>query len=59
MFNVIYVDGIYRAVIDTKNRDNKYGDPKQFKTRHDAEAWILRHSYKGMSHHFEIKEVKP
>ena len=57
MFKIIYVDGIYRASIDKKNNINKYGDPRLWKTRDEAEHWIERHSYKGMSFHYEIKEV--
>ena len=58
MFKIIYVDGIYRAQIDIKNKPNKYGVCKKFKTREDAQGWIDRHSYKGMSFHYEISEVK-
>lgn len=57
MFKVVYVDGIYRAAIDKTNRINKYGEPCLWKTREEAQHWIDRHSYKGMSFHFEIKEV--
>ena len=57
MFKIIYVDGIYRASIDKKNTINKYGEPRLWKTREEAEHWIERHSYKGMSFRYEIKEV--
>lgn len=57
MFKVVYVDGIYRAAIDKKNMVNKYGEPRLWKTREEAQHWIDKHSYKGMSFHYEIKEV--
>lgn len=58
MFKVVYVDGVYRAAIDKKNTVNKYGDPRLWKTRKEAQNWIDKHSYKGMSFYYEIKEVK-
>lgn len=58
MFYIVEVDGHVRQIIDTKGKANKYGEPKLFKSRKDAEAWILKHSYKGMSFHYEIKEIK-
>lgn len=57
MFKIVYVDGIYRAAIDIRNRINKYGEPRKWKTRDEAQHWIDRHSYKGMSFHYEIEEV--
>ena len=57
MFKVVFVDGIYRAQIDIKNTPNKYGVCKKFKTRDDAQRWIDRHSYRGMSFTYEIKEI--
>lgn len=56
MFKIVYVDGIYRAIIDTKNTVNKYGKPRLWKTREEAQHWIDNHSYKGMSFHYEIVE---
>ena len=56
MYYIVEVDGKLRQIIDTKGKANCYGDPKLFKTRKDAEAWTLKHSYKGMSFHYEIKE---
>jgi hypothetical protein len=57
MFNIIEVDGIIRSCICKNNKADKYGEPKNFKTRKDAEKWIEKHSYKGMSFKYEIKKV--
>lgn len=57
MYKIIYVDDIYKACIDKRNTPNKYGEPRLWKTRKEAEHWIENHSYKGMSHSFEIKEA--
>ena len=56
MYKIIFVDGIYRASISKQNRVDKYGEPRLWKTKEEAEHWIERHSYKGMSFHYEIKE---
>jgi hypothetical protein len=48
------VDGFIRNCIDVHNKANKYGTPKEFNTKKDAEKWIEIHSYKGMSFHYEI-----
>ena len=50
------VDGIFRASIDIKGKANQYGKPKDFETKADAEAWIKKHSYNGMSWKYEIYE---
>ena len=55
---IIEVDGIMRTIIDNKGKANKYGDAKLFNTRKSAEKWIDVHSYKGMSFHYEIREVE-
>ena len=57
MYHVIEVDGIIRSCICINNKADKYGTPKEFKTRKDAQAWIDKHSYKYMTHKYEIKEV--
>lgn len=57
MYYVIEVDGFMRSCIDTQGRPNKYGTPKVFRSRKAAQHWIDAHSYKGMSFHYEIKEV--
>lgn len=58
MYEIVYVDGIYRAAIDKKNTVNKYGEPRLWKTRKEAEKWIEKHSYKGMSFHYVIEEME-
>ena len=50
------VDGAYRAAIDVKGKPNEYGKPKDFETKTEAESWIKKHSYKGMSWKYEIYE---
>lgn len=56
IYKVVYVDGNYRAAICLNNKPDKYGQPKIF-TKEDAEKWIQRHTYKGMSFKYVIKEV--
>ena len=48
------VDRFFRAAIDVKGKPNKYGKPKDFETKEDAEKWIKKHSYNGMSWKYEI-----
>ena len=57
MYKIIEVDNGIRSQIDIKGKPNKYGEPKLFKTVKDAQKWIDRWTYKGMSWHYEIKEV--
>ena len=56
MFHVCMIDGFIRSAIDVKGKPNKYGKPKDFKTKEDAEKWIKENSYKGMSWKYEIYE---
>ena len=56
MFHVCMVDRTLRASIDVKGKPNKYGKPKDFETKAEAEAWIKKHSYNGMSWKYEIYE---
>lgn len=51
------VDGMIRALIDVKGKPNQYGIPKVFETKDAAELWIKKHTYKGMSWKYEIREV--
>ena len=55
MYKIIEVDGKLRWPIDEKNKANPYGKPKAFKTYAEATYWIKRHTYGGMSFHYEIK----
>lgn len=57
MYKIIEVDNGIRSQIDTKGKPNKYGDPKLFKSKKDAQKWIDRRTYKGMTWHYEIQEV--
>ena len=56
-FYIVKHDGIVHQIIDEDGRPNKYGNPKIFKNMIDAQKWILKHTYKGMSHSYEVKEV--
>ena len=53
-FIIVEVDGWLRSAIDEKGKPNKYGKPKLFKTREDAEKWVEKRSYQGMSWRYEI-----
>lgn len=57
MYIVVLVDGHYRAAVNTKGKPDKYGTPKKFKRRVDAENWIARRNYTGMSFYYEVQEV--
>lgn len=54
---VIKNDSGYRQAYTGKGF-SKYLTPKVFKTIKEAEDFISRRSYKGMSHYYEIKEIK-
>lgn len=54
---IVENDGFIRNAIDTKNKPNKYGTPKLF-TYEEAERWIERRTYKGMSVHYTIEPAE-
>ena len=56
-FIVVEVDGIIRTPIAKNNKPDKYSDPKVFDTFIDAEKWIVKHTYKGMSFHYDISAI--
>ena len=56
MFHICRVEGNFRAAIDVKGKPNKYGIPKDFETKAEAEAWIKKHTFKGMPWEYEIYE---
>ena len=58
MYRVVEVDGIIRACICKNNAADKYGIPKNFETKEDAQNWINCHTYKGMSFKYEIIEIE-
>jgi len=58
MYYVVKVDGMYRASICKDGKPSKYGERKLFSTMRDAQKWVDRNSYKGMSFRYEIREVK-
>lgn len=57
MFKVIQLDMGIPYPINEKGQPDKYTPPKLFKTREECQAWIDKHSYKGMSWKYEIEEV--
>lgn len=58
MYYIVKHDGEINAIIDEKGQANKYGNRKIFQTMADARKWILKRTYKGMSHSYEVKEVQ-
>lgn len=56
LYNIVEVDGILRAAVCKNNKADKYGQPKLF-THKEAVKWIEKHSYIGMSFHYEIVKV--
>lgn len=55
---IIEVDGMRRRPISAVNgKADPYTPPRVWKTRKDAEEWIRRRTYKGMSFRYEIKEA--
>ena len=57
-FKIVEVDGFIRAAICKNGKADKYGEPKLFKTYREAQKWIDKHSYVGMSFKYVIVEVK-
>ena len=57
MFYIVEIDGPLRNTINKNGQPDKYSEPKMFKTAVDAQKWIDRHSYKGMSMRYEIREA--
>lgn len=59
MYKVIKViDGWSRQQIDVTGVPNRYGKPKLFKTKKEAQKWIDKKSYPLMSFWYEIKETE-
>ena len=56
-YYVVEIDMGIPYPINEKGQPDKYSDPKKFRFREQAIKWIDRHSYKGMSWHYEIREV--
>ena len=57
-YYVVCVDGKIRQVIDTTGTPNRYGKPKIFKSKKEAQKWIDKKTYSYMSYHYEIKETE-
>lgn len=57
-YKIVEVDGNIRSAINKKGKPSKYEEPKLFETAEAAGRWIDRHTYEGMSHHYEIVRVK-
>lgn len=58
MYRIVKVDGFIRQSIDKTGVPNRYGEPKLFKTKKDAQKWIDKKSYPLMSFYYEIKETE-
>lgn len=58
MYKIVEIYGGIAEHIDKKGKANKYGEPKLFETKKEASAWIIKHSYVGMSHKYEIVEAE-
>ena len=56
MYKIVKVSGFVREVIDKKGKPNKYGEPKLF-TLKEAEKFVKRNTYRGMSFKYEIVEL--
>lgn len=56
-YYIVEHDGKINQIIDKSGKPNKYGEPKIFETKTDAEKWINKRSYKYMTHSYEIKGV--
>ena len=56
MYKVVKIDGKIREAIDIKGKANKYGIVKEF-TYEEAQNFISKHTYIGMSHKYEIIEI--
>lgn len=54
MYKVVIVDGWLRVQIDVSGKPNKYGKPKTFLTRREAQNYINKRSYQGMRWKYEI-----
>ena len=54
MYHVVEIDGFIHSAINEKGKPDKYTKPKDFKTKKDAQKWIDKHSYPGMSERYEI-----
>lgn len=54
VYIIIKIDGRIRTKLETNNKFGKYGTAKLFKSRKEADKWILKHSYNGMSWKYEV-----
>ena len=44
MYRIVKVDGAIRQSIDKTGVANRYGEPKLFKTKKDAQKWVDKKS---------------
>lgn len=56
MYKVVQIDMSIPYPINKKGQPDKYSEPKKFETKKDAEKWIERHSYTGMSWKYIVEE---
>lgn len=55
-YYIIEDHGFIAEVIDETGKPNRYGKPKMFSSREQAQKWVDKRVYKGMSFHYIIKE---
>lgn len=62
MFYIVEHDMKVHQIIDVKGKANKYGTPKLFKTREDADFYLRKHKlgsiYGGHSGRYPYYEIK-
>lgn len=56
-YGVLQVDGKIRAWVGANGKSDRYTKPKYFDSYKKAATWCTNHSYKGMSFHYEVKEI--
>ena len=62
MYIIIEHDMKVHQIIDTKGHANKYGTPKRFETKEDAEYYLRKHkmgsAYGGCTGRYPYYEIK-
>ena len=56
MWYIVEIEEYLVRQICTNNKPDKYGKRKLFKTKKEAQQWIDRKSFKGMSFKYEIRK---
>lgn len=58
-FYIVEKDNKLSMPINEKGQPDRYSKPKYFDSVADAQKWISRHTYGGMSMSYEVKEAQP